>query len=131
VTVDPDVIYALLPLSDNLIERINRHILPAKIIEEMPEKIEQGGGRFHIDQFGVGALENDDIPSHIWATRGGVLDPIFFYIQDARLDSPEHNFVLRNFGALSATISTNNAFRDVRKEIFDLSQCHTGMFWPA
>lgn len=120
VTIDPDVVYALLPLSDNLIDRVNRHILPAKIIEKIPENHERGGRRFHIDRFGVGALENDDIPSHIWATRGGVVDPIFFYIQDAGLDSPEHNFVLRNFGALSATISTNNAFRDVPNEVFDL-----------
>lgn len=85
VTIDPDVIYALLPLSDMLIERINRHTPPAKIIEETPESFERGGGRFRIDRFGIGALEIDDIPNHIWTTRGGVHDPILFYIQDAGL----------------------------------------------
>lgn len=103
-----------------LIERINRHILPTKIIEETPESLEGDGRRFHIDCFGVGALEIDDIPNHIWTTRGGFHDPIFFYIQDAGVNSPEHNFVLRNFGALSPTIATNNAFRDIPTEVFDL-----------
>ena len=124
VTVDPDIIYALLPLNDKLIWRINRHILPAKIFEVTPEDRARTSGRFHLDSFGIGALGIEDIPYHTWTTRGGIHDPVFFYIQDAWKDLPEHTFVLRNFGTLSATISMDKAFRDVPKEVFNRNPSH-------
>ncbi|MCH7922497.1 MAG: hypothetical protein IH975_05625 [Nitrospinae bacterium] len=117
--VDPDIIYSLLPLSDDLVYRINRKILPAKIIEVMPDDRERLGEDHLIREFRIGALGIEDIPRFIWETRGSIREPFFFYIKDSYRDSSDRTFVLRNFGALPGVAVFDTSFRDVPHEILE------------
>lgn len=119
VTVDPDIIYSFLPLDDMLIRRINRHILPAKIIEVTPQDRARVSEHYLIRTSDVGALGIGDIPRFVWTTRGSMLEPFFFYIQDSGEDTPHQAFVFRNFGALPKMLSVDTAFRDVPHEVVE------------
>lgn len=119
VMLDPDVIYSLLPVDDVLIRRINRHVLPAKIIEVTPEDTAQTGRRHLIQTFDIGALDIEPIPRFVWATRGFMHEPFFFYIKDSWQDAPHRAFVVRNFGVLPPVISMNTAFRDLPHEVVE------------
>jgi len=122
VISDPDVIYSLLPLDDGLIQRINKHVLPAKIIEVTPEDKKRLGSSFLINPFEIKALGIEDIPRFVWTSRGFIREPFFFYIKDSWKDGPYQTFVIRNFGVLPDIISMNDTFRDLPVEIIELDK---------
>lgn len=117
--LDPDIIYSFLPLADKLIRRINRYILPAKIIEPNDRvKVED---TYRIDTFTIGALGIEDIPRFKWESRRFLDEPSFFYIKEGKEDTQNNSFVLRNFGTLpkTADLSVESLFRDIRREIIE------------
>jgi len=122
--VDPDIIYSMISLNDILIKRINRYILPSKIIEVSPEDREQLSDHFRIDSFEIGALGVEDIPYSIWNTKRNPFfgEPFFLYIIGSHKDTPSIKFLLRNFGTLSRDGSMLTAFRDVPHETMDVEE---------
>jgi hypothetical protein len=121
IHLDPDIIYSLLTLDDKLIERINRHILPAKIIEH---DVTQDTKPHRISTFDIRALGIEDIPRFIWKTRekGPFFEPHFFYIKEASKDNiNSKSFVLRNFGTFPEVVNfTSNAlFPDMPHIVID------------
>lgn len=120
VSIDPDIVYSFLELDDYLIERINRHILPSKIIEITPARKEQRGSS--IDPFEIRALGIEDIPRFMWANRGIIREPHFFYIKKSWKKTPYLSFILRNFGILPDVLAMNEAFHGVPHEIIDASK---------
>lgn len=119
VAVDPDVIYSFVGLSDDLVDRINRHILPASIIEINPEDILRRGGIVGVDKHQVAAITTFEIPRFMWSRRGGWKEPVFQFVQDSRTASDARTFALRNFGVLPADISTQTIFRDMPHRAID------------
>jgi len=121
---DPDYIYSLIELEEQLIRKINRKILPAKIIE--PDEISSVDGRFIIRPHEVDTLGIDNIPRYAWISRGSIGEPFFIYIKDSVQTGPDKNFMLRNFGAFVETIFMERTYRDVPSETLDLSQFAVG-----
>lgn len=119
VAVDPDVIYSFVGLSDDLVDRINRHILPASIIEINPDDILKRGGIVGVDKHQVAAITTFEIPRFIWSRRGGWEEPVFQFVQDSRTTSIARTFALRNFGVLPADMSTQTMFRDMPHRAID------------
>jgi hypothetical protein len=110
---DPDIIYAFLPLADQLVWRINRHILPAKIVEIGPDDRARSGGDHLIWYHEINALGIESIPGWLWSNRGGIADPFFLFLEDRHTNTPIETFILRNFGLLTKTLSSTTAFRDL------------------
>jgi len=117
--LDPDIIYSFLPLNDKLIQRINRHILPAKIIE--PNKRANVEDTYRINTFEIGALGIEDIPRFKWESRGFLDKPSFFYIKEGKENNQNNSFALCNFGTLpkTADLSIESLFRDIPCEIIE------------
>lgn len=113
IAVDPDIIYSFVRLTDALVDRINRHVLPSSIFEINPEKILTRGGIVGIDEYRVAAITTYEIPRFMWNRRGGWREPVFQFVQDSRTVTDARTFALRNFGVLPADMSTQTMFRDM------------------
>ncbi|MDP3723551.1 MAG: hypothetical protein Q8R91_08655 [Candidatus Omnitrophota bacterium] len=120
--VDPDIIYSLLPLTDPLVRKINKAILPVRIIEPTPKNRERGERqRYPIHSGEIGALETSDIIRFHHADPRKLSRRAFFYcIKDFWEDTVQRRFVLRNFGALPNVVGIADAFRDVPHEEIEL-----------
>ncbi len=116
VILDPDIIFSFFPLQEKLIKRINRYILPYRIFEITPDDRKVSGGNHLINTAEIGALDIQQIPQYVWTKRGSIREPYFFYIKDSGKNTPNDNFILRNFGAFPSIISLNTAFRDLPYE---------------
>ncbi len=124
MTVDPDVIYSLLPLSDSLIQKINKYILPVKIIEITPEeRARHDRQHYLINTSDIRSLESLEIvPYHLANPRFG-REPYFYYIKEESWESsPLKTFVLRNFGTLPNVLGVSETFKNVPYEILQADQ---------
>ena len=119
VLVDPDIVYSFVPLDDCLVYRINRHILPLKIVEITSEDRKRKGTNNLISDQEIRSLGIEDIPRFIWARRGSIREPLFFYIKDSWGNTAEKTFVLRNFGTLPDIISMQTTFRDIPHKVLE------------
>lgn len=117
VAVDPDVIYSFVSLDDVLIRRINKYILPGKIIEVSNDS-EPTSRPIVIDTFDVNALGVEDIPRFFASKRTPIFarDPFFFNIKDSGGDESNKRFLIHNFGVLPGIISTDQAFHELPHE---------------
>lgn len=117
--VDPDIIYSFVRLTNALVDRINRHVLPSSIIEINPEDILNRGGIVGVDEYRVAAITTYEIPRFMWSRRGGWGEPVFQFVQDSRTATDARTFALRNFGVLPADMSTQTMFRDMPHRTID------------
>ena len=113
IAVDPDIIYSFVTLTDALVDRINRHVLPSSIFEINPEDILNRGGIVGVDKYQIAAITTYEIPRFMWSRRGGWREPIFQFVQDSRAVTDTRTFALRNFGVLPADMTTQTMFRDM------------------
>ncbi|MFQ5852478.1 MAG: hypothetical protein ACE5JU_18100 [Candidatus Binatia bacterium] len=119
VSLDPDIVYSLLPLDAKLVWKMNRHILPARIFHVTPEDRDRLGERNLIHVYDIGAIDVQPLPRFVWGNRGSLQEPFFLYIKDFWEDTPNLTFALRNFGTLSAVVSMDTAFRDLPNETIE------------
>jgi hypothetical protein len=110
VAVDPDIIYSLLPLSDAVVDRINREILPSRILEPRDASAASlrgpgGGAPFDVPLLGV-----DEIPRYVAEQRNGWRAPFFCVVKDSRPTKDLRAYALRNFGVLPAGRPTQSMF---------------------
>lgn len=120
IAIDPDIIYSFFPLEEKLLDRINRHILPYKIVEITPEDRERiRSSHYLINTFEIGALNIQHIPQYSWATRVSIRAPFFFYVKDCWEDTENVTFLLRNFGVLPGIVSMSEAFRELPHAIIE------------
>ena len=113
--IDPDIIYSLIPLQEELIRRINRHILPARIFCVTQDDHRYWGGIIRIREDEIGAYGIEGIPSYVWLTRDSYQSPHFVCIRDAASnteDNAARTLMIRNFGVLPQRLSIENVFRD-------------------
>lgn len=128
IAVDPDIIYSFVALGDNLVERINRHILPSRIIEIDPEAIIGRGGVVGVDAYRVAAVTTYEIPRFIWSRRAGWGEPVFQFVQDSKTETDAQRFALRNFGVLPADMSTRTMFRDMPHRVIETKSAGMDVF---
>ena len=102
VAVDPDIIYSLVPLSDALVDRINREILPSRIFEPPEASALVARGIAGGAPFDVAGLTTTAIPRFLWGQRTDWRAPHFQYVKDCASTTPGRSFALRNFGVLPA-----------------------------
>lgn len=115
---DPDIVYSLVPLDDQMIWKINRYILPARIVEVSPEDRERSSDNL-IREYEIAAIDVEPLPRFIWSNRGALGDPFFLYLKDFWADTNDLTFILRNFGTLSDDASMSTAFRDVPHDVIE------------
>lgn len=113
--VDPDVIYSLRPLTDLLVRKINKAILPVKIVEPtLGDRALGERQRYPIHSGEIEALETSEIIRFHHADPRKLSRRTFFpYIKDYWEDTVQRRFVLRNFGVLPNVVGIADAFRDV------------------
>lgn len=121
---DPDIIYSLVELDIAFKEKIDRYILPAKIIE-LDARERKGLKESHhiINDFDIGAVDIFGIPSYLKRKQAALDGPFFLIPTFSYGNGPDIDFIVRNFGALSADIGTNNAFNVTQHELVDISKC--------
>lgn len=121
---DPDIIYSLVKLDLTFKEKIDRYVLPAKIIELDDRERKNLKESHHIvNDFDIGAVDILGIPNYLRHKRVAQDEPFFLIPTFSYGNSPDIDFIVRNFGALSADIGTSNAFNATQHELVDISNC--------
>ncbi len=123
---DPDVVHSFVHLSDQLVDRIQRIIAPAQLVELTPEERGRRGGGFWIGGSALGALGVDEIARHVVSDRFRLTDSRFLYLTDSPEGGAARAFVIRNFGLISDTVSTRRAFEAVPHEVLRVNQLTEG-----
>lgn len=121
IAVDPDIIYASLALTDELIDRINRRILPVRIFEKTPEDLARREGQFGVSEFDVRSITTSAMPRLLWDKRGPLGDPVFYLVSESKWRDANSVFALRNFGLVPRDVTTATMFRDVPHKEIDAS----------
>jgi hypothetical protein len=122
VTLDPDIIYSFLRLSDEFVHRINRTILPARIIEPPKNGDETKPDQHSFHPFDIKALDIQGIPTFAWTRRSGFQDPFFLYIKESPKNIQEERFALRNFGTLPEYLPYHVMFEDVPHQVIEIKE---------
>lgn len=121
---DPDIIYSLVNLDIAFKEKIDRYILPAKIIElDVRERQVLKDPHHIVNDFDIGAVDILGIPSYLKRKRSAQDGPFFLIPTFSYGNGPNIDFIVRNFGALSADIGTENTFNAVEHELVDIAKC--------
>lgn len=125
---DPDFIFSLVALSDSLVTRINRAILPVSISESTRQERARLGGGSRIPLQDIGSLSTHDIPRYLRLKRGSLFDPTFYYLREVGGDPVLRQFVLRNFGLLHGDLVTAQMYQDLEHRVVDLEGKTLGSF---
>jgi hypothetical protein len=116
---DPDIVYSLTPISEQLESEITRRILPLEIVNPSDDDLKnQHKDKMlrlhHFESYGI-----EGLPRHIAATRTSAFGPVQFMCPEEGYDeNPVESLILRNFGAYQKDIGVINAFSDVNKQEF-------------
>lgn len=118
VLADPDILYSLVRFDGRLVQRINRVILPSRIIEVTDAERARRGGRV-VDRAAINAIGIAGVPRALFRKLNTWENPVFLRLPDAPNQGDHATFLLRNFGVLGPTRELDAAFQDVPQQAVD------------
>ena len=98
--LDPDIIVTFAALATECIERIERRILPLRIVGLAERERNECADHSYLPAHGLDLVGVTAIPRQMWVNRGPLQDPVFILFKRRHPVDDKHRIVLRNFGAL-------------------------------
>lgn len=118
--VDPDVIKSLVPLQDNLLEKIETFLSPYSV--EVPRRVDENDTDYsvHISDECLSILPTPDNVAKVSRSFIGNSKLVFFELGQTK-DEIVKQFIHRNFGTYTRTIHIDRAFHKNEKKVFSIT----------
>lgn len=120
--IDPDYIYSIVDLEDQLVEKINRHILPVEIFLGKTKREAYSRSLSDIPWTDVHRAIDKYVNQPLFKDR------TFILLKKGSKRSREIDFLIQNFGIIDGTIFTDQAFEHAQKKTFDIDQVEIKSF---
>lgn len=119
--IDPDIIYSLHPLPQELIKFLLVQSSPLRIFQAPQDSYERKAGRRLVEKHNLNALTTARIPPIVSAERSRTSSQLlhFLVLEDKWTNGANRAFALRNFGVLTKDVRFSRAFDELPSQWLD------------